>query len=49
VAVTRTPDRLEMNPDWSPDGGMIACDTRGEGVILLIPVKMEREDYPPMR
>ncbi|MCK4597506.1 PD40 domain-containing protein [bacterium] len=49
VAVTQTPDRLEMNPDWSPDGGMLACDTRGEGVILLIPVKTEREDYPPMR
>ena len=46
VPVTETADRLEMNPDWSPDGSLIACDTRGEGVILLIPVETER-DYPP--
>jgi Tol biopolymer transport system component len=48
VPITETADRLEMNPDWSPDGGMIACDTRGEGAILLIPVETER-DYPPER
>lgn len=48
LAITQTPDRLEMNPDWSPDGRLIACDTRGEGIILLIPVQMER-DYPPER
>jgi Tol biopolymer transport system component len=48
TAVTQTPDRLEMNPHWSPDGRMIACDTRGEGVILLIPVETERS-YPPER
>jgi Tol biopolymer transport system component len=41
VAVTETSDRLEMNPHWSPDGGTIACDTRGEGIILLIPVEIE--------
>lgn len=48
VAITQTPDRLEMNPAWSPDGRAIACDTRGEGVILLIPVETERS-YPPER
>jgi Tol biopolymer transport system component len=48
TAITQTPDRLEMNPHWSPDGRMIACDTRGEGVILLIPVETERS-YPPER
>jgi len=41
TAVTETADRLEMNPHWSPDGHTIACDTRGEGVILLIPVEAE--------
>jgi Tol biopolymer transport system component len=39
-AVTGTEDRLEMNPHWSPDGSTIACDTRGEGVLLLIPVEI---------
>lgn len=48
VAITQTLDRLEMNPAWSPDGRMIACDTRGEGAILLIPVETERS-YPPER
>lgn len=48
VAVTQTADRLEMNPDWSPDGRMIACDTRGEGAILLIPVEIVHS-YPPQR
>lgn len=43
TAVTETADRLEMNPHWSPDGGMIACDTRGEGIILLIPVEVSGE------
>jgi TolB protein len=41
TAVTQTADRLEMNPCWSPDGGAIACDTRGEGIILLVPVEIE--------
>ena len=43
TALTETPDRLEMNPHWSPDGGTIACDTRGEGIILLIPVEVSGE------
>jgi len=43
VSLTQTTDRLEMNPAWSPDGRLIACDTRGEGIILLIPVQMERD------
>jgi len=42
TALTETSDRLEMNPHWSPDGGTIACDTRGEGVILLIPVEVSK-------
>lgn len=41
TALTESIDRLEMNPHWSPDGATIACDTRGEGVILLIPVEIE--------
>jgi Tol biopolymer transport system component len=48
VQITKTPQQLEMNPTWSPDGRLIACDTRGVGVILLIPVEVER-DYPPIR
>jgi Tol biopolymer transport system component len=48
TAITETAERLEMNPHWSPDGRLIACDTRGEGVILLIPVETERS-YPPER
>ncbi len=48
TAITQTTERLEMNPYWSPDGRLIACDTRDEGVILLIPVEMERS-YPPER
>jgi Tol biopolymer transport system component len=48
TAVTETDDRLEMNPHWSPDGSTIACGTRGQGIILLIPVEIEK-DYPPQR
>ena len=40
TAVTQSEDRLEMNPHWSPDGSTIACDTRGEGIIVLIPVEI---------
>lgn len=38
VQLTQTPDRLEMNPSWSPDGRFIAYDAWGEGVIYLLPV-----------
>ena len=36
VQVTHTPDRLEMNPSWSPDGRHIAFDDRG--TIFVMPV-----------
>ena len=36
VQLTNTPNILEMNPDWSPDGKFIAYDDRG--VIFVIPV-----------
>ena len=36
VALTQTPDRLEMNPSWSPDGGRIAFDEGG--ALYVLPV-----------
>ena len=36
VALTQTPDRLEMNPSWSPDGGRIAYDEGG--ALYALPV-----------
>ncbi len=29
VRLTDTPDALEMNPSWSPEGSRIAFDDRG--------------------
>lgn len=37
VRLTDTPDRLEMNPDWSPNGDAIVYDDRGS--IYVIPVQ----------
>ncbi|MEM0963734.1 MAG: hypothetical protein AAGK21_14500, partial [Bacteroidota bacterium] len=34
VTLTATPDRLEMNPSWSPDGRQIAFDD-GDALFLL--------------
>ncbi len=34
VPLTATPDRLEMNPSWSPDGARIAFDD-GDALFLL--------------
>ncbi|GMQ81362.1 MAG: hypothetical protein BMS9Abin05_0793 [Rhodothermia bacterium] len=39
VRLTRTPDALEMNPDWSPDSRFIAYDDRG--FIYLLPISKE--------
>jgi len=36
VALTATPDALEMNPSWSPDGRALAYDDRG--ALFLLPV-----------
>jgi Tol biopolymer transport system component len=36
LRLTDTPDRIEMHPDWSPDGRFIAFDDRGS--IFLLPV-----------
>ncbi len=36
VALTNTPDAIEMNPSWSPDGRAVAYDDRG--VLFLLPV-----------
>ena len=38
VALTQTPDRLEMNPSWSPDGGRIAFDDAVDGALYALPV-----------
>jgi dipeptidyl aminopeptidase/acylaminoacyl peptidase len=35
--LTHTPDRFEMNPDWSPDGNAIVYDDRG--AVYLLPVQ----------
>lgn len=38
VQLTSTPDRLEMNPDWSPDGTAIAFDDFNDGIIYRLPI-----------
>ena len=38
VALTRTTDRLEMNPSWSPDGSAIAFDDLNDGALYLLPL-----------
>ena len=34
--LTHTPDRLEMNPSWSPDGFSLAYDDRGNIFVLTL-------------
>ncbi|MEM7788459.1 MAG: hypothetical protein AAF594_12100 [Bacteroidota bacterium] len=36
VALTRTPDRLEMNPSWSPDGTRLAFDDAVDGALYVL-------------
>ena len=38
VRLTDTPDRLEMNPAWSPDGTRIAYDDLSDGALYVLPV-----------
>ena len=38
VALTQSPDRLEMNPSWSPDGRALAFDDAVDGALYLLPV-----------
>ncbi len=38
VRLTATPNRLEMNPAWSPDGSRIAYDDFTDGIIYLLPI-----------
>ena len=35
--LTDSPDRIEMNPDWSPDGNAIVYDDRG--AVYLLPLQ----------
>jgi Tol biopolymer transport system component len=39
VALTQTPDRIEMNPSWRPDGRAIAFDDLTDGALYLLPVR----------
>lgn len=34
--LTNTPDVLEVDPDWSPDGNFIVCRTEAAGKLLII-------------
>lgn len=38
VQLTDTPDRQEMNPSWSPDGGHLAFDDLLDGVVYVLPI-----------
>ncbi len=38
VRLTDSPDRLEMNPSWSPDGSRLAFDDLLDGVVYLLPI-----------
>lgn len=40
TAITATPERLEMDPSWSPDGKLIAFDTMDEGAIYVVRVEV---------
>jgi Tol biopolymer transport system component len=37
--ITNTPDEIELEPSWSPDGTMIACVSLNTGKIFVIKVK----------
>ncbi|MBN1543167.1 PD40 domain-containing protein [candidate division KSB1 bacterium] len=41
MQLTDTPDLLEMNATWSPDGSTVVCDEADQGVLIAIPVQIE--------
>lgn len=41
VQLTDTPDRLEVNPSWSPDGTRIAFDDAVTGTLYVLPIAYE--------
>lgn len=43
LKVTNTQDRIEMHPDWSPDGHYLVYDEYETGVIYQIKLGMEKE------
>jgi Tol biopolymer transport system component len=38
IQLTNTPERIEMNPSWSPDGTRIAYDEYTEGAIYIVKI-----------
>ena len=39
VRITDTVDKIEMHPDWSPDGDQIVYNTYRDGIVYIISVK----------
>ena len=39
VRITDTVEKIEMHPDWSPDGDQIVYNTYRDGIVYIISVK----------